>query len=144
MNTTTTIAAPSAMDSLLGAYRSHVLGRNLPDPAMLNLTPSDRQIALQPAGGLDLCSRLTGILLWAATLAEVTATWWHTADDSLHVTVNGRTAGGTRVRVYGGGPFAECCGLLSLSHGQKEGVSLDELYTLLVLLREAQHEREAA
>lgn len=139
------LTTQSTTDSLIGAYRSHVLGRNLPDPATLNFFPSTRQIAVQPSAGLDLCSRLGGVLVWACTLTDVTASWWHTPDDALHVRVSGRTAGGTRLRVYGGGPFAQCCGLVSLGLNEQEGVSLDELYTLVSLLREhGQHDREAA
>ncbi|MBB4903989.1 hypothetical protein [Actinophytocola algeriensis] len=139
------LTKPSTMDSLIGAYRSHVLGRNLPDPASLDFTPSTRLIMVQPSGGLDLSSRLGGLLVWAYTLTDLTASWTHTADDRLHVGVNGRTAGGARITVYSGGPFAECCGLVPLAHDQREGVSLDELYTLVGLLREhGQHEREVA
>ena len=139
------LTKPSTTDALIGAYRSHVLGRNLPDPATLNICPTTRQIAVQPGAGSDLCSRLGGVLVWACTLTDVTASWWHTPDDALHVTVSGRTAGGIRLRVYGGGAFAECCGLVSLGLDEQEGVSLDELYTLVGLLREhGQHEREVA
>lgn len=135
----------STMDSMIGAYRSHILGRHLPEPAHLTFVPTVREIAVQPGGGVDLCSRLSGILVWACTLTDVTASWWHTQDDSLHVRVSGRTTGGTRLRVYGGGPFADCCGLVRLPHGTEEGVSLDELYTLVGLLREnQQRHREVA
>jgi hypothetical protein len=139
------LTTQSTMDALIGACRSHVLGRNLPDPASLNFMPSTREIMVQPHGGLDLPSRLSGILVWAYTLTDLTASWSHTTDDRLHVRVTGRTAGGTPVTVYGGGPFAECCGLVPLGHDEREGVSLDELYALVGLLREhGQHEREVA
>ncbi len=139
------LTTQSTTDSLIGAYRSHVLGRNLPDPASVDFIPSTREILVQPRGGLDLASRLGNLLVWAYTLSDLTASWWHTPDDALHVRVSGRTAGGTRLRVYGGGPFAQCCGLVSLDLDEKEGVSLDELYTLVGLLREhGQHEREVA
>ncbi|MFC4853642.1 hypothetical protein [Actinophytocola glycyrrhizae] len=139
------LTTSSTMDALIGAYRSHVLGRNLPDPATLDLMPSTREILVQPYGGPDLCSRLGGILVWAYTLTDLTASWSHTAGDRLHVRVNGRTAGGSRITVYGGGAFAECCGLVPLGHDEQEGVTLDELYTLVGLLRESQqHEREVA
>ena len=60
------------------------------------------------------------------------------------MTILGRTTGGTRMRVYGGGDFSECQGLVRLATGQREGVSLAELYTLVGLLREAHHDREVA
>jgi hypothetical protein len=133
------------MDALIGAYRSHVLGRNLPDPASLNFMPSTREIMVQPNGGFDLASRLGNILVWAYTLSDLTASWSRTPEDRLHVRVNGRTAGGTVLTIYGGGTFAECCGLVPLDLDEREGVSLDELYALVGLLREhGQHEREVA
>lgn len=145
---TTTLTTFSTVDSLLGAYRAHVLGRPLPVPVALSFTPSQREIDVQPSGGVNLCSHLASMLVWAYTLADVTAEWRHTADYGLRVTITGRTAGGTRIRVYGGGEFSECHGLVSLAMGQREGVSLDELYTLVGLLREAtrdsQREREVA
>ena len=142
--TTNTLTTTSTMDSMIGAYRAHVLGRPLPTPASLDFTPGRREIGVQPAGGMDLCTCLANLLVWAYTLTDVTAEWWHTPNGSLHVTVTGRTAGGTRMKVYSGGAFTKSLGLVGLGVGEKEGVSLDELYTLTALLREAQHEREAA
>lgn len=136
--TTTTV------DSLFQAYRSHVLGRSLPEPTSIQLMTGAREIAIQPGGALDLCSRLGAILVWAATLADVTADWWHTPEGSLHITVEGRTAGGVRIKVYGGGAFAESLGLVSLDAGHSEGATLDELYALACLLRDGQHDREVA
>ncbi len=58
--------------------------------------------------------------------------------------MHGRATSGVRFLVYGGGDFAECLGLVPLDPGQREGVSLDELFALVCLLREGQHEREVA
>jgi hypothetical protein len=69
----------------------------------------------------------------------VTAAWWRTNADRLHVSVRGRTAIGVRVLVYGGGEFADCAGLVALDSGVTDGVSLDELYALVCLLREQQN-----
>jgi hypothetical protein len=142
--TTNTIVPSSVVDSLLGAYRAHVLGRPLPTPAVVSFNPDVRQISVQPGGALDLCSKLGNLLVWAYTLADVTATWWHTPEHSLHITINGRTTGGVRMKVYAGGSFNQAQGLVQLGVDQREGVSLDELYTLTGLLREAPYEREAA
>lgn len=142
--TTNTITTISTVDSLIGAYRSHVLGRLLPTPAVVTFYPDTSEINVQPTGSLDLCSRLSNVLVWAYTLVDVTAQWRHTTDGALHVTVNGRTTNGAHMTVYGGGRFAECLGLVQLAPNQSEGVSLDELYTLIGLLRDGQHEREAA
>lgn len=138
------LTTSSTVDSLIGAYRSHVLGRLLPMPAAVDFTPGPREIGVQVRGGMGLGSHLANLLVWAYTLSDVTAQWWHTPGRNLHVTVTGRTAGGARMRVYGGGDFADCHGLVRLASDQKESVSLDELYTLANLLREAQREREAA
>jgi hypothetical protein len=40
------------------------------------------------------------------------------------------------VKVDGGIPFRHCAGLIPLAVDASEGVSLDEIYTLLGLLRE--------
>jgi hypothetical protein len=106
--------------------------------------PADAEIRVQPLGGLDLARKLGNVLLWAATLAEVTAEWTHTTSGRLHVSVHGRGASGVRFQIYGGGEFAKCLGLVQLTAGQHEGVSLDELYALACLLRDGQHEREVA
>jgi hypothetical protein len=142
--TTTSLTTTSTVDSLLGAYRSHVLGRSLPGLAALHITPGTREISIQPGGGTDLCTHLSNVLVWAHTMAEVTAEWWHTDSGSLHVSVTGRTAGGVRMKVYGGGAFTQTLGLVPLDQGQREGVSLDELYALACLLRDGQHEQEVA
>lgn len=137
------LTTSTAVDSLIGAYRSHVLGRPLPAPASVDFTPGPREIGVQVTGaGVGSC--LANLLVWAYTLADVTAQWWHTPNGNLHTTVTGRTAGGARMRVYNSGHFADCHGLVQLDLDQREGVSLDELYTLVNLLREAQREREAA
>jgi hypothetical protein len=141
--TSKTVTVLSTMDTLLGAYRSHVLGRTLPEPASLNVIPGTREIAVQANGGLDVVAHLGNLLLWACTLTEVTAEWWHTDGGRLHISITGRTSGGVRMKVYGGCEFAESAGLVQLDPGQEDNVSLDELYTLVGLLRE-HHVREVA
>lgn len=143
-NNTKTLTTTSTVDSLIGAFRAHVLGRTLPAPVVVTLYPSDREIVVQPEGALDTAGQLGNVLMWACTLSDVTADWSHTKDGRLHVSVHGRTSGGARMQVYGGGRFADCRGLVPLERGQSEGVSLDELYALVGLLREAQQQRGAA
>jgi len=138
------LATTSAVGSMLGAFRAHIRGRVLPAPVSLSFSANGREIAVQPEGGADLVQHLGNVLLWAYTLADVTARWWRTDDDRLHVSVDGRTANGTRMRVYGGGAFSDCRGLVALALDESEGVSVDELYTLHGLLRTGQHEREVA
>jgi hypothetical protein len=127
----------STVDVLIRAFRAHMHGRSLPAPCMLGFSPLDRQMEVQP-GGEDLVSMLGNLLLWAHTLTDVTATWRRIDSGRLHVCVTGRTTIGVRVRVYGGGLFSECAGLVALDPGQADGVSLDELYALACLLREMQ------
>jgi hypothetical protein len=143
MNTTKTMTVPSTVDSLMSAYRSHVLGRNLPAPASVDIVPRAREISVQTGYSPNLCSMLGNLLVWAYTLADVTAQWWHTPEGSLHITITGRTAGGARMKIYSGGAFTASLGLVPLAQDEMEGVSLDELYALAGLLREA-HMREVA
>jgi hypothetical protein len=138
MSTNDALAVSSTVDSLIGGFRSHVLGRSLPAPAYVHLDVMSREVSVQPLHDADLASTLGNLLLWAHTLSEVTAEWWHTRSGNLHVTVHGRTIGGLHLSVYSGAAFDECADLVHLAVDQSEGVSLDELYTLACLLRENQ------
>lgn len=144
----TTLTTSSTMDSLIGGFRAHLLGRPLPAPAMVTFVPSSGEISIQPEGGLNFPLKLGNMLLWAYTLSDTTAKWTHTPTERVHVAVRGRTTNGVRIEVYAGSTFADCHGLVPLRPGESEGVSLDELYTLASLLRgvtrDAQHEREVA
>jgi hypothetical protein len=113
----------------------------LPAPISLSF---DAEISVQPEGTLNLAQQLGNILLWAYTLSDVTAKWWRTDGDRLHISVRGRTLSGARLRVYGGGHFSECLGLVQLGPDEADGVSVDELYLFLSQLRDEQHEREVA
>jgi hypothetical protein len=115
-----------------------VLDRSLPAPAYVQLDVRKRQVVIQPQHRGGLAVELANLLMWAHTLDEVTAQWWRTTADRLHVTVYGRTGGGLRLKIYTGSPFDETAGLVRLEPDQSEGVSLDELYALVGLLREAQ------
>ena len=54
----------------------------------------------------------------------------------LHISIDGRASTGVALKIYGGIPFTHCADLVRLAPGESESVSLDELYTLLRLLRE--------
>jgi hypothetical protein len=136
------LTATTGVGSLVGAFRAHVRGRVLPAPAVLSFAANE--ISVQPEGALDLARQLGNILVWASTLSDVTAKWWRTDGDGLHISVRGRTLSGTCLRVYGGGHFAECLGLVQLAPEEADGVSVDELYHFLGQLQDAQHEREVA
>lgn len=138
------LTTTSAVGSLLSAFRAHIRGRVLPAPVSLGFDAKAREIAIQPEGQTDLATQLGNVLLWAYTLSDVTAKWWRTDGDRLHVSVRGRTLSGARVRVYGGGHFSECLGLVQLAPDQVDGVSIDELFLFVSQLRDRQHEREVA
>jgi hypothetical protein len=138
----TNVVTTSAVGSLLGAFRAHVRGRVLPAPIVLSFDTGE--IAVQPEGTLNLAQQLGNILVWADTLSETTAKWWRTDGDRLHISVRGRTLSGARVRVYGGGHFSECLGLVQLAPDEADRLSVDELYHFLAQLHDAQHEREVA
>lgn len=120
----------STMDILFDAYRAHVQGRTLPAAVDVSFSWYRKEISVLPDGGAGL-QQLAGVLTWARTLTRVTADWWRTGGDQLHVTTYGRTDSGTRIKVYGGGPFAECQGLVPLELDQSEPISLEQLATLL-------------
>lgn len=139
------LTTTTPVGSLLRAFRSHVRGRNLPVPVSLTFDAKSREIAIQPEGAANLAVQLGNVLLWAYTLSDVTAKWWRTDGDRLHISVRGRTASGARVRVYGGGHFTETLGLVQLAPNETDGVSIDELYRFHAEIRaDRQHEREVA
>lgn len=129
------VPTPSAVDELIDAYRAHVQDRVLPAPVSVGLNPKSQRIDVQPEGGVDTVFQLSNVLAWSYTLADVAASWWRTNDDRLHVRVNGRISRGAGLRVYGGGPFGDCQGLVSLDLDQSEAISLDDLATLIELLQ---------
>jgi hypothetical protein len=136
MATNNALVTASTVDSLIGRFRAHVLGRSLPAPAYVRLDVLGRIVSVHPHGSRDLAGKVGNLLLWAHTLSDVTAEWWRTEEDRLLITVFGRTSGGLRMEIYTGGPFDQCTGLVALAVGESEGVSLDELYALVCLLGE--------
>jgi hypothetical protein len=136
MATNNALSTTSTVDSLTGQLRAHMLGRCLPAPAFVQLDMYNRCVSVYPRTGLHLATGLGNLLIWAHTLTDVTAEWWRTTADRLHVTVHGRTSGGLRLELYTGCPFTQTAGLVRLAPDQRDGVSLDELYALAELLRE--------
>ena len=125
----------STLEFLTGAFWAHLKEHPLPEPCMVTLNPRTPEVDIQVAAA-EPVQHLADLLLWAYTLAQVTATWWHTQSGDLHITVYGRSSRGARFRVYGGVPYARCAGLVPLTVGESEGVSVEELYTLRDLLGE--------
>src|SRR5256885_989640 len=127
MATNNALVIASTVDSLIGQFRSHLLGRSLPAPAYVHLEVSERRVAVQIDIGRNTSERLANLLLWAHTLDEVTAQWWRTTANSLHITIHGRTSNGLRMHLYIGVPFEETTDLVRLEPDVHESVSLDDL-----------------
>lgn len=127
------------LTTLTEAWRALLTDCPLPEPALVSLEPTVNRITIQAGGKPDPLNHLAELLLWAYALEQVTAQWWHTRDGHLHLTIHGRIPVGVALKVYGGIPFAHCAGLVPLASGESEGVSLDEIYTLLGLLRDHPH-----
>lgn len=133
--TTTSVKRPGELEKLTGAFWAHVRKHpELPEPCIVTLNPGTLEVEVQVSTG-DAVAHLGDLLLWAYTLDGVTAQWWHTRNEYLHITFRGRAAG-VRFRVYGGVPFAPCSGLVRLDADEHEGVSVDEIYALRELLTE--------
>jgi hypothetical protein len=125
----------SVLERLTGVFWAHLREHPaLPEPCTVTLDPCKPEIEVQaaPAGSV---AHVGELLLWAYTLTGVTARWWRTPNEGLHITIKGRAAD-TRFRVYGGIIFADCAGLARLEVNESESVSVDELYTLRELLRD--------
>jgi hypothetical protein len=144
MATKDALVIASTVEALIGQFRAHMLGRSLPAPAYVHLEVSAGRVSVQVDYGRNTSERLGNLLLWAHTLDEVTVEWWRTSADNLHITVQGRTSSGLRMRLYTGVPFEETVGLVRLQPDERELASLDELYALAGLVREAQPGQGAA
>jgi hypothetical protein len=102
---------------------------------MVSLEPTLSRISIQAGHHPDALDHLGELLLWAYTLDQVSAWWWHTPGGRFHISIDGRAGTGVALKVYGAISFEHCAGLVQLTLGEVEGVSMDEIYTLLGLLR---------
>jgi hypothetical protein len=132
----TTHAAGTRLPALTEAWRAFLRDYPVAEPAVVNLEPTLYRISMQAGHHQNALDHLGELLLWAYTLDQVSAQWWHTPGGRLHVSIDGRAGTGVALKVYGAISFEHCAGLVQLSPGEAEGVSLDEIYTLLGLLRE--------
>lgn len=133
----------NSLETLASVFWAHLREYPLPEPCRVALVPREPEVQIQVASG-DTVRHLAELLLWAYTLKQVTATWWHTDGGSLQISIHGRSFGGARFLVYGGVPFGACAGLVPLPVGASEGVSVDELYALRDLLGERKAAEVAA
>jgi hypothetical protein len=131
-----THAAGTRLMALTEAWRAFLRDYPVAEPAMVSLEPTLSRISIQAGHHQNTLDHLSELLLWAHTLDQASAQWSHTPDGRLHLSIDGRASTGVALKVYGGIPFDHCAGLVRLAVGEAEGVSLDELYTLLGLLRE--------
>jgi hypothetical protein len=130
-----THAAGTRLTALTEAWRAFLRDYPLTEPAMVSLEPTHYRISIQ-AGQHQNALDLLGELLWAYTLDQVSAQWWHSPGGRLLISIDGRASTGVALKVYGAISFDHCAGLVQLTPGEAEGVSLNEIYTLLGLLRE--------
>jgi hypothetical protein len=99
---------PSTL-SLLDSLREHLSAFELPEPITLDV---DRfplkhweHICIH-LGIRELSALASALLTWADTLTDVRAASWRPpAADSVHISVHGRLADGTTIRVYSGVSF---------------------------------------
>jgi hypothetical protein len=134
---TTTAKRTGELEKLTKAFWAHLRAHPaLPEPCTVTLDPWKPEVQVQAAPA-RAATHLGELLLWASTLDSVTAEWWHTNSDRLHITLRGRAAG-TRFYVYGGIPYTGCAELMRLDVDEHEGVSVDEISTLRELLDEQQ------
>ena len=133
-----TEATGTRLATLTEAWRALLKDCPLPEPAMVSLEPTIYRITIQAGSAQDPLDHLGELWLWSYALEQVTAEWWHTPSGHLHITIVGRTATGVALKAYGGIPFEHCAELVPLAPEESENVSLDEIYTLIGLLREHQ------
>lgn len=146
MATKNALVVASTVDSLIGQFRAHVLGRHLPAPAYVKLDVTGYQVSVHPHTPWrdGLAGRLGNLLVWAHTLEQVRAEWWRMDTGWVQITVHGSTSGGLRMTIHTGTLFSQTAGLVPLEVNQRDSVSLDELYTLAELLRQTQPDTGAA
>jgi hypothetical protein len=114
----------ATLDTLIGALYGHRACHCLPEPVTVGFDLSQLWIEIQ----VSLADTASALLAWARSLDQVTVSGWRHQEDRLHLTVLGRTIGGTRVRVYGGMPYTEN---ITVAVEESVTLTLDELGGLL-------------
>ena len=137
------MTAYAAFDTTTQALRAHLDQFGLPQPVSVTFNLWQPEVSVQ-TGGDTPAAELGRLVAWACTMQAVDTRWWHTLDGSLHVTITGRTAGGVRIKAYGGIDYAATAGLVTLPVDQSEHIRVDELEALADLLRDHQTTRGVA
>lgn len=119
----------TSTNKLIGAYTGYVHRTGVGDPVMLHFEPDALRIAVQPkvAATSDPVAVLSALLLWCRGLDEVTATWWRTRDENLHISIDGRLGCGVRMHLYSGFAYRHAAELVYLEPNTEETATLDEL-----------------
>ncbi|MGH3985705.1 MAG: hypothetical protein ACRDTZ_00100 [Pseudonocardiaceae bacterium] len=97
---------PVTIVGVLTAIRTHLSDPALPEPWSVQVCPTlpDYQVSVQLRHH-GMPSVAAGLVVWAATLTEVTARVWRTPDgQQVHLSIHGRLPCGLWVRVLGGAP----------------------------------------
>jgi hypothetical protein len=111
--------------AILDSVREHLNEFDLPEPIGLSIAPCPvGPVATVQLSGVDLPTLAGGLLAWADTLDNLSATVWRPTmpdDDLLHLEVHGRLTDDTPVKVFGGlldGPR------IALDPGGRQSLSL--------------------
>jgi hypothetical protein len=110
-----THAAGTRLTALTEAWRAFLRDCPVAEPAMVSLEPTLSRISIHAGHHQDALDHLGELLLWAYTLDQVSARWWHTPGGSLHLSIDGRAGTGVALKVYGAIPFEHCAGLVQLT-----------------------------
>jgi hypothetical protein len=94
-----------SMTTLLASIHEHLATFELPEPWCVTVTsPSyEREPVSVQLGAGALPEVASTLLAWADTLTDISADLWRTRDgSSVHLTIRGRLADGTRAFVFDG------------------------------------------
>jgi hypothetical protein len=95
------------LTTFLDAIRDHLDLHVLPAAVAVDVSTGLRPVVVQLEAD-DLPGVAAGLLRWAGTLDDVSASLWRVpGGESVHLSVTGRMPCGTPVYVYGGVRFAE-------------------------------------
>ena len=97
-----THAAGTRLTALTEAWRTFLRDYPLAEPAVVSLERTLYRISIQVGHHPDALDHLGELLLWAYTLDQVSARWWHAPSGRLHISIDGRASTGVALRVYGG------------------------------------------
>ncbi|HEV7980850.1 hypothetical protein [Amycolatopsis sp.] len=93
--------------TFLDTIRDHLDLYDLPPVAAVDVTTGYKPVTVM-LEAFDLPAVASGLLAWADTLDQVTASLWRVSDrPSVHLSITGRMASGVPVRVWSAVAFSE-------------------------------------